>query len=365
MAIHKVLVVDDSKTELMFLTDLLQKNGFSVKTAENADDALRRLAEEKPDLILMDVVMPGQNGFQLTRAITRDPQYADVPIIMCTSKNQETDRVWGMRQGARDYIVKPVECRRADGQDQAPWADRPNSSIKPMANREALRELQTRLASRLQAARTSRRFRLVAGRRGRRSEVPVPAGACRRDLSAGQRRSRCPTPQPWFLGVANLRGGLYRRGATWRPFVAGARRLPVLNETTRAQSRLVALNEMLEVNCALLIDRLVGPAQRRRLRRLASRRPKGRPAWFGQSLHRRRRRSLAGNQPAGAVPATPVPEHRRLSGACTFTPEGPTMCSIVDKFKKLMFSKAATPMPVGGDSGATQSLDSIETVQTR
>ena len=62
------------------------------ETAENAEDALRRLGEEKPDLILMDVVMPGQNGFQLTRAITRDPQYADVPIIMCTSKNQETDR---------------------------------------------------------------------------------------------------------------------------------------------------------------------------------------------------------------------------------------------------------------------------------
>jgi twitching motility two-component system response regulator PilH len=109
MAIKKVLVVDDSKTELMFMTDLLQKSGFSVKTAENAEDAFRRLAEDKPDLILMDVVMPGQTGFQLTRAITRDPLYADVPIIMCTSKNQETDRVWGMRQGARDYITKPVD----------------------------------------------------------------------------------------------------------------------------------------------------------------------------------------------------------------------------------------------------------------
>ena len=110
MPIQKVLVVDDSKTELMFMTDLLQKNGLSVKTAENAEDAFRRLAEDKPDLILMDVVMPGQNGFQLTRAITRDPLYADVPIIMCTSKNQETDRVWGMRQGASDYITKPVNA---------------------------------------------------------------------------------------------------------------------------------------------------------------------------------------------------------------------------------------------------------------
>ena len=101
MAIQKVLVVDDSKTELMYLTDLLQKKGMQVRTAENAEEAFRRLA---------DVVMPGQNGFQLTRAITRDPLYADVPIIMCTSKNQETDRVWGMRQGARGYITKPVNA---------------------------------------------------------------------------------------------------------------------------------------------------------------------------------------------------------------------------------------------------------------
>ena len=110
MAIQKVLIVDDSRTELMFLTDLLQKNAMSVRTAQNADEAFKRLAEDRPDLILMDVVMPGQNGFQLTRTITRDPRWADVPVIMCTSKNQETDKVWGMRQGARDYIVKPVDA---------------------------------------------------------------------------------------------------------------------------------------------------------------------------------------------------------------------------------------------------------------
>ncbi|MDB5848042.1 MAG: two-component system response regulator [Rhodoferax sp.] len=110
MPIHNVLIVDDSKTELMYLTGLLQKNGMSVRTAENAEDAFKRLEELKPDLILMDVVMPGQNGFQLTRSISRNPAYADVPIIMCTSKNQETDRVWGLRQGARDYITKPVDA---------------------------------------------------------------------------------------------------------------------------------------------------------------------------------------------------------------------------------------------------------------
>lgn len=108
MAIQNILVVDDSKTELMVLSELLGKNGYTVRTAENGEETFRRLREGKPELILMDVVMPGQNGFQLTRAIARDPQYSDIPIIMCTSKNQETDRVWGMRQGARDYVTKPV-----------------------------------------------------------------------------------------------------------------------------------------------------------------------------------------------------------------------------------------------------------------
>jgi twitching motility two-component system response regulator PilH len=110
MTISKILLVDDSKTELHVLSDILGKRGFQVRTAENGDEAMRRLSEDKPDLILMDVVMPGQNGFQLCRAITRDPRFADVPVILCTSKNQETDRVWGMRQGARDYVVKPVNA---------------------------------------------------------------------------------------------------------------------------------------------------------------------------------------------------------------------------------------------------------------
>jgi twitching motility two-component system response regulator PilH len=110
MAIKNILLVDDSKTELHFLSDLLEKRGYKIRTAEDGEEAMKRLGEETPDLILMDVVMPGQNGFQLTRAITRDPRFVNVPVIMCTSKNQETDKVWGMRQGARDYIVKPVDA---------------------------------------------------------------------------------------------------------------------------------------------------------------------------------------------------------------------------------------------------------------
>ena len=110
MAIHKILIVDDSPTERYYLTDILVKNGYSVTTADNGEEALARIKADKPELILMDVVMPGANGFQVTRAIARDPELADVPIIICSSKNQETDRIWGLRQGARDYLVKPVDA---------------------------------------------------------------------------------------------------------------------------------------------------------------------------------------------------------------------------------------------------------------
>ena len=109
MAFHKILVVDDSATERFFFAELLSKNGYQVVTAENGADAVTMAQSEQPDLILMDVVMPGQNGFQVTRTISRDPVTAHIPIIICTSKSQETDRYWGMKQGARDYVVKPVD----------------------------------------------------------------------------------------------------------------------------------------------------------------------------------------------------------------------------------------------------------------
>ncbi|MFD2294210.1 PleD family two-component system response regulator [Massilia sp. GCM10020059] len=109
MAIQKILIVDDSPTERYYLTDILVRNGFTVSTADNGEEALAKIKADKPELILMDVVMPGANGFQVTRAIARDPELADVPVIICSSKNQETDRIWGMRQGAKDYLVKPVD----------------------------------------------------------------------------------------------------------------------------------------------------------------------------------------------------------------------------------------------------------------
>ena len=108
MAIRKILIVDDSPTERHVLNDMLTKAGYEVVASDNGEDAIQKAKSLRPDLILMDVVMPGLNGFQATRAISRDPDTRAIPIILCTSKSQETDKIWGMRQGARDYIVKPV-----------------------------------------------------------------------------------------------------------------------------------------------------------------------------------------------------------------------------------------------------------------
>jgi len=108
MSIKKILIVDDSPTERHVLNDMLTKSGYEVVASDNGEDAIQKAKSLKPDLILMDVVMPGLNGFQATRAISRDPETRTIPIILCTSKSQETDKIWGMRQGARDYIVKPV-----------------------------------------------------------------------------------------------------------------------------------------------------------------------------------------------------------------------------------------------------------------
>ena len=107
-SIRKILVVDDSATERHMLKDLLTKAGYDVVASDSAEDAIAKARQVKPDLILMDVVMPGLNGFQATRAISRDPDTKSIPIIICTSKSQDTDKIWGLRQGARDYIVKPV-----------------------------------------------------------------------------------------------------------------------------------------------------------------------------------------------------------------------------------------------------------------
>lgn len=108
MPVKNILVVDDSPTERFFSVDFLTKAGYQVTTAENGEEGIAKARAMKPDLILMDVVMPGLNGFQATRQLSRNPETQAIPVFMCTTKGQETDRVWGLRQGAIDYLVKPV-----------------------------------------------------------------------------------------------------------------------------------------------------------------------------------------------------------------------------------------------------------------
>lgn len=105
----RILIVDDSPTEMHVLKSMLEKNGHETLTAPNGEEGIETAAAEKPDLVLMDVVMPGMNGFQATRKLTKGPTTAGIPVIICTTKDQETDRVWGMRQGASDYVTKPVQ----------------------------------------------------------------------------------------------------------------------------------------------------------------------------------------------------------------------------------------------------------------
>ena len=109
MAIKNILVVDDSPTDRQYLSDLLAKNGYKVSTAASADEAYAKVKQARPDLVLMDIVMPGQNGFQATRVLASDESTKNIPIIICSTKGQETDKVWGLRQGAKDYVVKPVK----------------------------------------------------------------------------------------------------------------------------------------------------------------------------------------------------------------------------------------------------------------
>jgi len=106
----KILIVDDSPTEQYVLAQHLQNAGHQTVTAGDGEEGLDVAKSEQPDLVLMDVVMPGLNGFQATRKLKRDPATAQIPVVIVTTKDQDTDREWGLRQGASDYLVKPVEA---------------------------------------------------------------------------------------------------------------------------------------------------------------------------------------------------------------------------------------------------------------
>ncbi len=103
-----ILIIDDSPTELHVFKSMLLNNDIEVSVAKNGEEGIEKAIEIKPDCILMDVVMPGKNGFQATRDLSRNPATSTIPVIIITTKDQETDKIWGMRQGAKDYIVKPA-----------------------------------------------------------------------------------------------------------------------------------------------------------------------------------------------------------------------------------------------------------------
>jgi twitching motility two-component system response regulator PilH len=119
----RILIVDDSPTEIFAFKRMLEDAGHEATTAANGEEGVEKAKREKPDLILMDVVMPGMNGFQATRRLSRDPETSKIPIIMVTTKDQETDRIWALRQGAADYVTKPASEAELMGKIRGLLAD--------------------------------------------------------------------------------------------------------------------------------------------------------------------------------------------------------------------------------------------------
>ena len=104
-----ILIVDDSQTDADSLKDILEGQGYQTSRAKNGEEGIQKAKEIQPNLILMDVIMPGLNGFQATRKITRDPETISIPVVIVSSKHMESDKRWGLMQGAKDFLVKPVK----------------------------------------------------------------------------------------------------------------------------------------------------------------------------------------------------------------------------------------------------------------
>lgn len=109
MATKRVMVVEDSPTNLRLITKLLEKEGYQVITAVDGEEALEKAVSEKPDLMVLDIILPKKNGFQVCRQLKTSPDTKDIKIIMLTSKTQDSDRFWGLKQGADGYMTKPFD----------------------------------------------------------------------------------------------------------------------------------------------------------------------------------------------------------------------------------------------------------------
>ena len=103
-----ILIIDDSPTDVKIFSGALERAGHKVSAVATAEAGIAAAQKEQPDLVLMDVIMPGMNGFQATRSLTKDPSTSAIPVVIVTTKNMETDRMWGLRQGAKDVLVKPI-----------------------------------------------------------------------------------------------------------------------------------------------------------------------------------------------------------------------------------------------------------------
>jgi twitching motility two-component system response regulator PilH len=121
-AMALILIIDDSPTEVHVMQKALEKHGYRTAAAADGAEGIRLAREMSPDLIFMDIVMPGMNGYQATRTLASDPRTSAIPIVMVTTKGQETDRIWGLRQGAIDYMVKPVSPDQLVAKAQATLA---------------------------------------------------------------------------------------------------------------------------------------------------------------------------------------------------------------------------------------------------
>lgn len=107
-----VLIVDDSPTEQHVFCKALEREGHETIVASDGEEAIATAVRTRPDVIVMDVVMPGMNGFQATRSLSKNPETAGIPVVIVSAKGQETDRIWGLRQGAAQYLVKPVDAKQ-------------------------------------------------------------------------------------------------------------------------------------------------------------------------------------------------------------------------------------------------------------
>ncbi len=236
-----IMIVDDSPTEVHVLKTALEKHGFDTVSAADGSECLSLAREVRPDLIFMDVVMPRVNGYQATRTLTRDPQTKSIPVVMITTKDQETDRIWGMRQGAVDYLVKPVTeaVLVAEGAGSArAGVERLNLQALAEQPFELLVELERRaraaIAAREGAPASADEWVGIGFRLGAERFVTSRADV-REVLPIPEQVTRVPGAKPWLRGIANLRGQLLdgRRSEV----VPGLRRAGVRSPGARARGR--------------------------------------------------------------------------------------------------------------------------------